>query len=331
MHMRRIFAYSIFGLLFVWAWPYTTKAQDYVVPAGTLLHCTLDEPNFSSATATVGDPFVCQLKSLSQFGHSVMPRGAYLTGHLEAEKEPGHFVGKGFLKLEFDRVCLPNTCIPVPGKIVAVQGYRVDRQGDVMGHGHATRDGVEWMLPPLWPWKVLTLPARGPRPTLKGEVPITLRLMDDIEIPKMRTSTDTPNRPPYAYHQPRASSAPVFHRQPEQWSVAPAHKSDSDIRYLPPTTPAMERMENADGVAATLLTPARREEGNDTTSRGGVTLIALKSDTIFPVASYRISSGQLNYVRASGLTGAVELSEVDWRKTSQLNRAPDVSPAQQTP
>jgi hypothetical protein len=331
MHMRRIFAYSIFGLLFVWAWPHTTNAQDYLVPAGTLLHCTLDEPNFSSATVSVGDPFVCQLKSLSQFGHSVLPRGSYLAGHLEAEKEPGHFVGKGFLKLEFDRVCLPNTCIPVPGKIVAVQGYRVDRQGDVVGHGHPTRDGVEWMLPPLWPWKVLTLPARGPRPTLKGEVPITLRLMDDIEIPQMRISTDTPDRPPYAYHQPRASSAPVFHIQPQQWSVAPAHNRAADITYLPPTAPGVKRMENGDGVAVTLLPPARREERNVTTSRGGVTLIALKSDTIFPVASYRISSGHLNYVRASGITGAVELSEVDWRKTSQLNTPQDGSAARQTP
>ncbi len=29
----------------------------------------------------------------------------------------------------------------------------------------------------------MTLPARGPYPTLKGEIPITLRLMDDVEIP----------------------------------------------------------------------------------------------------------------------------------------------------
>jgi hypothetical protein len=35
------------------------KAQDILVPAGTLLQCTMDEPNFSSATASVGDPVLC--------------------------------------------------------------------------------------------------------------------------------------------------------------------------------------------------------------------------------------------------------------------------------
>ena len=329
--MRRLFAHCTLGLLFLWVWPHTTNAQDYVVPAGTLLRCTLDEPNFSSATLSVGDPFVCQLKSLNEFGHSVLPRGSYLAGHLEAEKEPGHFVGKGFLKLEFDRVCLPNTCIPVPGKVVAVQGYHVNRQGDVVGHGHPTRDGVEWMLPPLWPWKVLTLPARGPRPTLKGEVPITLRLMDDIELPKTRISWDTPDRPPYAYHQPRESATPGYHSQPQRWSVAPAHNRPADITYLPPAAPAMERVENVNGIASTLIPPPSREERSATTSRGGLTLIALKSDTIFPVASYRITSGHLNYVRASGLTGAVELSEVDWRKTAQLNTAREAGAAAETP
>jgi len=69
---------------------------------------------------------------------------------------------------------------------MAVRGYRVDKKGVVIGHGHAKRDAVEWMIPSLWPWKVVTLPARGPRPTLKGEVPVTFRLMDDLELPRKK-------------------------------------------------------------------------------------------------------------------------------------------------
>src|SRR5260370_10761443 len=52
-----------------------------------------------------------------------------------------------------------------------------------MGRGHAPRDAVEWMIPPLWPLKVPPLPARGPRRTLKGEEQLTLRLMDDVVLP----------------------------------------------------------------------------------------------------------------------------------------------------
>ena len=56
------------------------------------------------------------------------------------------------------------------------------------GKGHAKRDMVEWMIPPLWPWKIIMLPARGPRPTLKGESVLTLRLMDDVQLPQVAAS-----------------------------------------------------------------------------------------------------------------------------------------------
>jgi hypothetical protein len=311
--MQRIFYGLIFALL-VPGWQAGTKAQD-VLPAGTLFQCTLEEPNFSSATANVGDPIVCQLSSIEEFGHVVVPRGSYLAGHLEAYKEPGHFVGRGCLKLEFDRIGLPSGDIPVPGKIVAVRGYRVNRRGDIVGHGHATRDTVEWLLPPLWPWKVLTLPARGPRPTLKGEEQITLRLMDDIEMPAM-ISARSPNKTPYA-HEPGASNIqPSFDRaKPDKIEPSLTKRA---IGYLPPIAPAMETQS---GVAVTLLPhPAPGESGSTSERpRLDLTLIALKSGTIFAVARYRIDSGLLNYVRPSGLEGALEVSKVDWAKTSQLN------------
>src|ERR1700685_4354722 len=63
-----------------------------IIPAGTLLQCTLDEPNFSSKTAMVGDPVLCHLGPLGSFGHSVFPRGAMLGGHLQDSKDPGRFV-----------------------------------------------------------------------------------------------------------------------------------------------------------------------------------------------------------------------------------------------
>src|ERR1700675_4120581 len=198
--MRRISMFLILTLSFVFlGLQSSAMAQDILVPAGTLIRCTLDEPNFSSATADIGDPVICHLASHRQFGQNVFPRGSYLGGHLEADKGPGHFVGKGYLKLEFDRIGFPSSDVPVPSKVIAAKGYKVDRRGDIVGRGHATRDTVEWLIPPLWPWKILTLPARGPRPALKGEEQITVRLMDEIDVPRYRAAAHSTDRAPSSY------------------------------------------------------------------------------------------------------------------------------------
>jgi hypothetical protein len=122
--MRRLFQYSFsslmcLGMSFVMYFGLATSAgaqTGTVVPAGTLLQCTLDEPNFSSATVNVGDPVVCYLKSVQQFGHIVLPRGSYLEGHLAAERIPVIFGAKGTLGLNsIGSVCPPRT-FPCPVK-----------------------------------------------------------------------------------------------------------------------------------------------------------------------------------------------------------------------
>jgi len=142
----------------------TTLAQaGTLIPAGTILQCTIDEPNFSSKTALVGDPVLCHLGPLGEFGHSVFPRGAMLGGHLEDYKNPGHFVGKGWIQVEFDRLIVPGAePMPLAAKIISAPHMKIDAQGEIHGKGHPKRDAVEWMIPVLWPIKIATLPARGP-------------------------------------------------------------------------------------------------------------------------------------------------------------------------
>ncbi len=262
-----------------------------VVPAGTLLQCSLDEPNLSSATTNLGDPVVCYLKSVQQFGHIVLPRGSYLEGHVAAEKDPGHFWGKGYLRLEFDRIGLPTTDIPVPSKVIAATGYKGDRQGDIVGKGHAKRDVAEWLFPPLWPWKMITLPARGPRPTLKGEQLLTLRLMDDVVVPKMADARTAPAQGWRYFGEPAAQ----FQENPQTSGVT--HISlpfaNQSTESNPPAAAQPER----------------------------ITLIVLKSSEAFEVTSYRIDGGNINYVLSSGTAGSAEVSDVDWKTTSALNTA----------
>jgi hypothetical protein len=300
----------------------STKAQDILVPAGTLLRCTMDEPNFSSATADIGDPVICHLSALRQFGKTVFPRGSYSGGHLAADREPGHFVGKGYLKIEFDRIGLPDSDIPVPSKVIAAKGYRVDKKGDIIGKGHATRDTVEWLLPPLWPWKILTLPARGPRPTLNGEEQITVRLMDDIDVPRLRASTRSYERPtsPSSYHSQSFRKPTAF-----ESAETPARVVSNIADSREAASDAEAAQNDAAGTNAPAPTP--RTSSLATGQPARVRLIALRSENVYAVTNYRINGGSLSYVLSSGGTGSVDLTEVDWRATSRLNAEP-ISPNQ---
>lgn len=286
------------------------QTKETIVPAGSLLECTLDEPNFSSASAQVGDPVLCHARGVQEFGRAVFPRGAYLAGHLAESKEPGHFWGKGSLKLEFDRISLPDTTLPVPGKIVAVRGYRVDREGNIRGHGHPRRDAIEWMMPPLWPWKVVSLPARGPRPTLKGETQVTLRLMDDVEVPSASAAL-----------RPAAAQSAALRerpwRPPVEWSAMPATGSRPHIRYLPPSISGMTSEAGDATLAASSAAPAA--ESVLATRRALDTLIALRGEAIYDVTDYWVEGGQLFCVSRSGGVGAFDLNKVDWERTIQLN------------
>jgi hypothetical protein len=319
--MRRIFRYLAVTLLFLGVQA-SIKAQDILVPAGTLLRCTMDEPNFSSATADIGDPVICHLSALRQFGKAVFPRGSYLGGHLEADKEPGHFVGKGYLKIEFDRIGFPDSDVPVPAKIIAAKGYKVDKKGDIVGKGHATRDTVEWLIPPLWPWKVLTLPAKGPRPTLKGEEQITVRLMDDIDVPRPGSLHSLQRPPAPASYHSQSFRKPVSLKNSDE--PAP-QKPVNDTPVIPETgVEAANIPSEASAMNPTALTseaPAQMVRTSAVVSGqpARVRLIALKSENVYAVTSYRINGGSLSYVLTTGGKGSVDLTEVDWRATSRLN------------
>jgi hypothetical protein len=338
--MRRILAFFAFVLMFLFLQT-SAKADDYIVPAGTLLRCTLDEPNFSSATADVGDPVVCHLNGLREFGRNVLPRGSYLGGHLEAAKEPGHFWGKGYLNIQFDRIGFPASDMPVPAKVIAAKGYKVDKKGDIRGKGHATRDVVEWMLPPLWPWKILTLPARGPRPTLKGEEQIEVRLMDDIEIPRQGATYHSYDRPPASYHQQSFSKRPAAFEQQQPWAVIeqsdrqaqPASQPSSAVSEIDYVATAPANQASTEAAASTDQAPtnsiAQSDISNSVDAQNvtPATLhrIALKSNTVLGVTKYRLHGGSVSYELPSGATGSVDITAVDWRATSRLNSEPIAS------
>ena len=267
-----------------------------LIPAGTLLHCTMDEPNFSPKTAQVGDPVLCNLGPLGAFGHSVFPRGAELSGHLQDYRAPGHFWGRGWMSIEFDRMILPGAnVLPLSAKVINAPHNKVDAHGDIKGKGHPTRDAVLWTVPVFWPSKILTLPARGPYPTLKGETGLTLRLMEDVEVPfaVARNGVPMPDYRPSAY---RGSSSMY---QP----ASTLQRDDSPVRRITYSEP----------------------RSTPTQHRGQVTVIALQAGTALIASRYWVEGEDLHCISQDGSEQNVPLTLVDLAQTVRVNQERNVA------
>jgi hypothetical protein len=303
------FALLLLLLVLVFTFTLTATARDVVLPAGTLLKCTINEPNFSSATASVGDPVLCHLHGQVEFGVQAFPRGTYLVGHLEDAKEPGHFVGKGYLKLEFDRIGLPTGDLPLDTKVIATNGYKVDKEGKIDGKGHATRDAIEWMFPPLWPWKVIMLPARGPRPKLKGESTLTLRLMDDVEIPQV-AQTFGPGWRFFGEYQPSSFQNSSGYDSALQMQLSVNQISAPDPASQPQATYAS--LVTKSGTSDVSL-PA------NTVTLPGMPVFVLTNGSVLAVSGYGYQDNRISYTLISGGSGVISADQVDWTATTRVN------------
>jgi len=207
----------------------TAYASRQILPAGSLINCTVSETKLSSKTTAVGDPVLCKASITTRNGSTRLPFNTYLEGRFEDYKDPGHFVGKGWMELKFDRMVIePRTVIPLEARVVDVPGFAVDQKGRIMGKGHATRDVVLWSIPVLWPIDLLMLPGRGPRPTLKTETRLTLKVMDDMEVPIV----EDPERDPSG----------LYRREPSAYNYAPQDQPQQQISQAapPPQQPAYQ-------------------------------------------------------------------------------------------
>ena len=299
-------------------------SREEIVPAGTLLKCTMDEPNFSAKTAQPGDPVLCHLGPISSFGHSLFPRGAMLSGHLQNSKDPGHLFGKGWLELEFDRVILPGAdVLPLSAKIIAAPHLKTDREGKIRGGGHPRRDVIEWMIPVLWPIKIMTLPRRGPYPALKGESRLTLRLMEDVVVPATAPVRAAIPSPPWAQPTKYIPSPYGLLRPAALISRSPQSTSSRDV--MPADQPAlvgqMEQVpaeRSPDELAMASSGPASAAEAKST-------VVILKGGSAFLSREYWVQGGQLYCVSEDGERKAFALENVDLYQTVRLNRERNVN------
>ena len=304
--MSRKFLFLIPAVL---AFALSAQAARDLIPAGTMLHCTMDEPNFSPKTAQVGDPVLCNLGPLGAFGHSVFPRGAQLSGHLQDYKAPGHFWGKGWMAIEFDRMILPGAqVLPLSAKIVGAPHNSVDAHGDIKGKGHPTRDALLWTVPIFWPFKVLTLPARGPYPTLKGENRLTLRLMEDVEVP---FAVARSNGAPMPDYRPSAYRGNSSQYQPTQYQSTRDYRVESALK---PTQPVVRSATYSE----------TQTQPRASASDSPVTIIALQAGAAVLATRYWIEGSDLHCITQEGSEKDIELSLIDLPQTVKLNEQRNV-------
>ncbi len=235
--------------LLLLASPLAGRAVEHLIPAGSLIQCTVSEPKLSSKTTAIGDPILCAVSPIERYGRSLMPYDSYLEGRFEDYKDPGHLVGKGWMELRFDRMVIqPDTVIPIDAKVVYVPGYPVDRDGRIHGKGHPVKDTIDWLIPVLWPIDVINLPRRGPRPVLKGETRLTLKVMDDIAVPAtpepVPDASGLMHRAPVEYVQPQQAPPPP----PPAPVVYQHYGPPAPYMYLPPPPPMVPVVVMRNGV-----------------------------------------------------------------------------------
>jgi hypothetical protein len=294
---------------FLLATTFSGSGPAQLIPAGALIQCIISEPKLSSKTEAIGDPVVCQMGHAARYGRSVLPYGSDVIGRFEEYKDPGHFVGKGWMELKFDRMVIGrDTVVPMDAKVVDVSGYKVDREGRILGKGHAKRDAVEWMIPVLWPIDVINLPRSGPRPTLKKEARLTLKVMDDFMVPGPEPSqlgaSDLIRRTPSAYTPRRTETNPSLH---------PVVSANSSLALV--SSPSLSPAQSAP-CGTPIVTNDMPSSGSN--GQNAVTLIFRDGRPPVQIHNYMATSTRL-YV-LDGNRCAIPVSQLDLDATGSVNR-----------
>ena len=178
---------------------------------------------------------------------------------------------------------------------------RSDKQGRIHGNGHPVRDTVEWLIPVLWPIDLMNLPRRGPRPELKAETRLTLKLMDDLGVPM----------PPQAatasyYPQPSAPENPYgFSQRPPATYVPQTAPPPADNTYIPVPVVAPPPAWRAPRVLTVLM--LRDGYGQ------------------FAADYWYEGGGRLRYVAMNGSSVVIPAEALDLTNTIEVNRRRGVS------
>ena len=112
---------------------------------------------------------------------AVIPRGSKVLGNVMESKQAGRLVGRAQTEIVLTSILTADSCeYPVNAKILEAGRYTANRDGVVVGRGHAHRDLFELLFPPTTIYQLIRIPSRGPSLVLDAETPITIKLMEPL-------------------------------------------------------------------------------------------------------------------------------------------------------
>src|SRR5207249_5047152 len=112
---------------------------------------------------------------------AVIPRGSKLLGNLMESKQAGRLVGRAQTQIVLTSILTADSCeYPIDAKTLEAGRYRANKDGVVVGRGHARRDLFELLFPPTTIYQLIRIPSRGPSLVLDAENPITIKLMEPL-------------------------------------------------------------------------------------------------------------------------------------------------------
>jgi len=152
------------------------------LPAGVIIRVIPDEKLTAGVAA---GPTILTVSSDVRFFPNrppLIPRGSKVLASIVESKQAGRLYGKAKLQLGLSSIVTSDLCeYPIAGKIIEAGRHNVD-DDVVFGRGHARRDVIALLFPPTTIYQLLRMPARGPKLTLDGETPLTVKLMESVSV-----------------------------------------------------------------------------------------------------------------------------------------------------
>src|SRR5262249_19023120 len=158
------------------------------IPAGTIIRVYPDE---HIVAGTTSGPLLFTVAADVRFFLNkppIIPRGSKVLGKMENSNKAGRLWGRAKARPVFTSLLTPDFCeYAIDARLIGAKKLQV-REDVIIGRGHPRRDAFPLLFPPTTLYKLIRLPARGPRLTIGEEEQLDIKLMQPVYVARSDSS-----------------------------------------------------------------------------------------------------------------------------------------------